>query len=496
MENNEYTYARRGERQRRRRKARRKKSPFRFIFIILIVIIISVAGAGSYLAFTEQQQQKVKADFFAKSEQNLLEQIKEQQMAEGPESKETITQHGNLETMLFLPVDQAVPEQPSEIQKQLQALVQQEEQKHSQDTPIKLVARIKKSLIAKAIVKFQPAIDTYIWNESSQEWTVQTNNGDQSLLVNEATHQPLTLKDIFVNEANFDAVEQVIHQKLLQNHSDDPNAIDKVFSLPKMKFSETNFVYDPDKITLSLPENQFNDKNVTLAFKDIIGYLNPEYIDPNVVQEATPPPLDPNKKYVALTFDDGPNPDTTPQLLDTLKEKEVKVTFFMLGQNVEHNQELVKRVKNEGHEVASHSYSHPQLTGCSPETVKAEIQKTDKAIYQAIGELPLDFRPPYGSVNAETAAIIGKPIIQWSVDSEDWKSRNAQTIVQKVQATAYNDSIILLHDIHPETVAAVPELIDRLRADGFEIIPVQQLLGKQAKPMHMYYGAKDERPVQ
>jgi len=477
------------------KKTKQRKAFNKAIIISILTVVACVVGVGSYFTYTAYHQKKVKVAFFDKSEQSLLKKIQEQQAQEGPESKETTAKYGKLETMLFVPLDKALPEPTSETQTHLQTLIQQEKEKHKANIPTKLVARVKKIIMTKSVEKFQPIVDAYTWDDQKQQWLQQTVNGKHSLLVNKNSQQLLSLKDLFKEQANFLAVQQVVRQKLLDTHPNDSSAIDKVLAMPNLELDKTNFTYDPEKITISLPNNQLNQKEITIDFKDIAGYLNPDYVDPEIIKNALPAPLGPNKKYISLTFDDGPNPKTTPKLLDILKEKNVKATFFMLGQNVESNTELVKRVKTEGHEVSSHSYSHPQLTTCSPETVREEVQKTDKAIYKATGALPLDFRPPYGSVNLPVAEIIKKPIIQWSVDSEDWKSKNTGAIIQRVTSTAYNDSIVLMHDIHPETVAAVPKVIDRLRADGYEIVPLQQLLGKRAKPLHMYYGSNDERPV-
>jgi peptidoglycan/xylan/chitin deacetylase (PgdA/CDA1 family) len=205
--------------------------------------------------------------------------------------------------------------------------------------------------------------------------------------------------------------------------------------------------------------------------------------------------LDQNKKYVALTFDDGPNDTTTLDLLKILKDNDVKATFFELGQMVDRYPEVSKKVHEEGHEIASHSYSHPQLNTLSPEDVKAEITKTDKAIYQATGVLPKNLRPPYGAIDQQSAQAAGKSIIQWSVDTEDWKLKDPNKILKVVQNNVYDGSIILLHDIHPKSVQAVPGIIQTLKAQGYEFVTVDQLLNGKQKPMYQYFGATDERSV-
>lgn len=131
----------------------------------------------------------------------------------------------------------------------------------------------------------------------------------------------------------------------------------------------------------------------------------------------------------------------------------------------------------------------------SPEDVKAEITKTDKAIYQATGVLPKNLRPPYGAIDQQSAQAAGKSIIQWSVDTEDWKLKDPNKILKVVQNNVYDGSIILLHDIHPKSVQAVPGIIQTLKAQGYEFVTVDQLLNGKQKPMYQYFGATDERSV-
>ena len=218
-------------------------------------------------------------------------------------------------------------------------------------------------------------------------------------------------------------------------------------------------------------------------------------MDQATLKDDSIPALDPNKKYVALTFDDGPNPATTPKILDILKEKKATATFFLLGENVAANQDLVKRIVDEGNEVGSHSYSHPLLTTLSDEEVKAEVQKTDKAIFEACGILPQNLRAPYGAADQRVAKIAGKPLIHWSVDSQDWESKNADAINARLKSTLYEGSIVLMHDIHEATLQALPQVIDTMRAEGYEFVSVDTMLQQSQKPLYTYFGATDFRMI-
>ncbi|OJG75066.1 hypothetical protein RV12_GL002111 [Enterococcus quebecensis] len=440
---------------------------------------------------------KVKDDsLYKQKEALLLEKIREAKKQEELQSTEQEKTEGSIQTLIYEPVTtDTIPQLPT-IKTELTILIEEAKKNLPKETAAKIVGYVKKIKTNEQVIGYQTTVDTYTWDSKKEDWSEKTVLGKNVAYVNQKTKQPLTLQDIFISEANLLAIYQVLQQKLLDESPDGNSVIDGVLNMPKISLDGTAFTYYPDKISLELPENPTGKKEITLPYKEIANYINPEFVDPDAIKDAVSAPLDPDKKYISLTFDDGPNPETTPRLLDILKEKDVKATFFMLGQNVVKNEELVKRVAEEGHEVASHSYSHPQLTGVDEQIVKDEVQQTDKAIYHAIGKIPTDFRPPYGAVNTEVAKIINKPIIQWSVDSQDWESHNAEAIIKRIHDTAYHDTIILMHDIHPETVDAVATVIDHLRGEGYEILPSKKLLGNKAKPLHMYYGSKDERLVQ
>lgn len=199
-------------------------------------------------------------------------------------------------------------------------------------------------------------------------------------------------------------------------------------------------------------------------------------------------------KSVALSFDDGPNPSTTPKLLQTLKEKKVYATFFLLGENSIKNPEIVKQIKEEGNEIGSHTYDHQDLSQLSSNEIQMEIEKTDKVIEKITGEDIVFLRPPYGSITELGARLVNRPIINWSVDSEDWKTRDSEQIFQKIIETVYDGSILLFHDIYPETVSVIPQVIDYLHEQGYQIETVGELLN-YPKDNKVYYGKGDSHFV-
>lgn len=185
--------------------------------------------------------------------------------------------------------------------------------------------------------------------------------------------------------------------------------------------------------------------------------------------------LDPSGKYVAFTFDDGPHPKVTPRILQTLSNYNIKATFFMLGSQVEKYPDLAKQVADYGHEIGNHTYSHPNLKKLTTEEMAAEIRRTDEIITLTTGIKPTLFRPPYGIYTDEVLHYTeehGYSTILWSVDSLDWKSRNASAIHRMITQHTTNGSIILMHDIHAATADALPQLIQTLQAQGYEFITV------------------------
>lgn len=181
-------------------------------------------------------------------------------------------------------------------------------------------------------------------------------------------------------------------------------------------------------------------------------------------------------KCVALTFDDGPHEECTKELLDGLKERGVRATFFLMGQNIDGNEALVKRMYDEGHLIGNHSYSHVQLTKAGAKTVCQAVDRTSKIIEGITGERPQYMRPPYGDWNEELECDVGMTTVLWSVDSLDWKLRNKNKIVKRVLKDAGDGDIILMHDIFPTSVQAALELVDTLGGQGYTFVTVDELL--------------------
>ncbi|MBQ2628171.1 MAG: polysaccharide deacetylase family protein [Kiritimatiellae bacterium] len=181
------------------------------------------------------------------------------------------------------------------------------------------------------------------------------------------------------------------------------------------------------------------------------------------------------KMLVALTFDDGPSPDTTPTLLDILYQKDVPATFFMLGNMAKNNPDIVLRADREGHEIASHTMYHQNLIRISPSAAQSDINEAKSVFNNILGHTPSLTRPPYGNINDNVRSSIGTPLILWSVDTLDWKNKNTDSILQTTLSQVHDGAIILMHDIHPTSVEAVTTVIDALRSANYEFVTVSEL---------------------
>jgi peptidoglycan/xylan/chitin deacetylase (PgdA/CDA1 family) len=185
-------------------------------------------------------------------------------------------------------------------------------------------------------------------------------------------------------------------------------------------------------------------------------------------------------QFLAMTFDDGPHPQHTPRLLDMLKQRGIKATFFLVGQNAAQYPEILKRMAAEGHELANHSYTHPILNPLGEGGIREQLDKTHQAVLGATGITMKLLRPPYGALTENmrrwTHQTFGYRTILWDVDPLDWKVRDSARVQSEILGHARAGSIVLAHDIHKSTVDAMPETLDALAAKGFKFVTVSELI--------------------
>lgn len=196
------------------------------------------------------------------------------------------------------------------------------------------------------------------------------------------------------------------------------------------------------------------------------------------VEKQQPEPSRPEKK-VALTFDDGPHPENTPAILQLLHDYNMKGTFFMLGSRIEYYPEIVKTIREQGHEIGNHTWNHKQLPSLSEANMKEEITSVDTLLESVIGEKASVFRPPYGATNDLVESVAGAPTVLWTIDTLDWKSHDPKAILASVENNLHPNAIILMHDIHTATVEGVELVLTYLQEQGYTSVPVSEVLGEE-----------------
>ena len=188
-------------------------------------------------------------------------------------------------------------------------------------------------------------------------------------------------------------------------------------------------------------------------------------------------------KLIALTFDDGPRRSTTSKLLDGLAQRGVKATFFLIGLNLEGNEDLVVRMDREGHQIGIHSYNHKMLTGLSAADFYTEVGALREKLTDLLGHNGFVLRPPYGKVDENVRKLAGVPIILWSIDPEDWADTDTARQVAHIISRVQDGDIILLHDIYPSSVETALQVVDALLDEGFYFVTVDELFAARGIPL-------------
>lgn len=179
---------------------------------------------------------------------------------------------------------------------------------------------------------------------------------------------------------------------------------------------------------------------------------------------------------IALTFDDGPHPFYTEQILDGLKERGVKATFFVLGRNLSGNEAVIKRMDEEGHLIGNHTYNHSKLDELSREQAVKEIEKTSSLVEKITGHGTEYVRPPFGIWDKRLEYEVSMIPVLWNIDPLDWTTKNVPGIVDKVMKTAKDQGIILFHDYYASSVKAALQTVDLLQKQGYEFVTVNELI--------------------
>ncbi|MGH4120763.1 polysaccharide deacetylase family protein [Clostridium sp.] len=234
-------------------------------------------------------------------------------------------------------------------------------------------------------------------------------------------------------------------------------------------------------IDIKMNEKRIGEKTKASVnrWKNSIIKLSKRYPDKIIVKGKG------DKKIVALTFDDGPDRDVTPKIIDELKKHNAKGTFFFEGDRIQHNEDVVQKAFKYGNQIAGHSFSHPMFTKESKEEIIREMTKTNNLINSSIGKSPVFFRPPYGDIDENTLSYLDENCIAiiWSLDTFDWvKGTQAAEIAKFVMDSIEPEAIILMHSTigKNETLKALPLIIKGLKEKGYEFVTVSEMLGANA----------------
>lgn len=306
----------------------------------------------------------------------------------------------------------------------------------------------------------------------------------QTYFFDKQTGQLLSMRDLLDEKvSNLEVFAQYIRSQLLTSYNNyliQDNAI--ALTEPKWRYFN-RFAIINDTLVVYYDKNEIaNVKAGMPTVKISLSYLNPILVKSLQTTEENKNTIIPVKsassKRVALTFDDGPYPKVTKQILKTLEKYDAKATFFMVGYRVEAYPSLVREVKEQGHEIGNHTWNHPTLTNLNSKQVLWQLEATNNALNDVIGEPATVFRPPYGATNKRVTNLITEttPVAMWSLDTLDWKHRNSDKLLPMVKKSMHNNAIILMHDIHQSTADGLDSVLAYLQEEGYEFVTVSEIL--------------------
>ena len=339
--------------------------------------------------------------------------------------------------------------------------------------------------VLKGIITHSISKQIYDLSNSKVEETEKTSFGKVYLTED---GKLFTLDQLFSDSSKAKEILLKELTSFLKDKKLEQGKIDQlVKSFSDQDLSAWNFDYKDSQIILYPSQAVENIDEIALPVSSFFDVLQSSYLLDKDAELYKAYYEKKNQKVVALTFDDGPNPATTNQALDTLSKYGIKATFFVLGKNVSGNEEILKRMKADGHVIGNHSWSHPVLSKLSLDEAKKQITDTEDALTKVLGASSKLMRPPYGAITDDIRNSLDLSFIMWNVDSLDWKSKNEAAIFTEIQRQVRNGSIILMHDIHAETVNALPKIIDYLKEQGYHFVTVPEMLNARLKSHEIFY---------
>lgn len=297
-----------------------------------------------------------------------------------------------------------------------------------------------------------------------------------------------TLDQLFTDTSK--AKEKLLEdlKSTLQDKKVEQSVVDQISAdFSAAELTTWKFAYKDSQLVLYPVKATTNVEEIVMPISDFFDFIQTSYLTEKDAELYKKVQAEKHKKVVALTFDDGPDGNTTPQALDILAKYKIKATFFVQGKNIAGNESILKRMQSEGHEVGNHSWNHPILTKLSLEDAKQQLTDTEDAITKVLGKSSKLMRPPYGAISDDIRNSLDLSFIMWDVDSLDWKSKNEAAILTEIQRQTTDGSIILMHDIHQTSVNSLPRVIEYLQGQGYSFVTVSELLNIGLKPHGIYY---------
>jgi len=445
----------------------------RMSLIALVAIFsVSICVLGSMIGYKVFSKQSF--------EQNIesLKKEKDDQLSEG--NQKDHFRKGQAEVIAYYPL------QGEQVISSIKGIMTQDIKDNLEDKEnLVFYYTEKQDSTLKGIVNRSVMKQVYDLTSSKVEETEKTSLAKVHLTED---GKSFTLDQLFSGASK--AKEQLIKEitSSLQDKKLEQEKIDQIVKgFSDQDLSAWNFDYKDSQIILYPSQSVENLNEIALPVSSFFELIQSSYLLDKDAELYKVYFEKKNRKVVALTFDDGPNPATTNQALDTLSKYGIKATFFVLGKNVSGNEEILKRMKSDGHVIGNHSWSHPVLSKLSLDEAKKQITDTEDALTKVLGSSSKLMRPPYGAITDDIRNSLDLSFIMWDVDSLDWKSKNEASILTEIQRQVKNGSIILMHDIHVETVNALPKVIDYLKEQGYEFVTVPEMLHSRLKSHELFY---------
>ncbi len=388
----------------------------------------------------------------------------------------------------------------SQMKERAYATVDDMEKKKESGSDKKMVVQYSGSNVTDRIISF--TVDQRIYTNQDYNFRLFRELKEPQNIIDGRTGNTFEMKDLFREGADpIPTINQRAKEEIMKTEQCTLDNVTEInsFTYPA-ELAGSGIQITEKGLKVPVTAESFGIESVDIPLGRLLSVIKPEFLDQDSKNKLNDNNIEnleeAGVKRVALTFDDGPNPQTTGRLLDYMKENGVKGTFFVLGEKAGQNADVLKRMAEEGHELGNHSWGHANLLKSTEAEINEEVLKTSYSIYKASGHFPETMRPPYGAVDARVAEQIDMPISMWSVDSEDWMNKgNPDKTFENTIAYTKPGDVLLFHDVYESSVDATIMTIQKLKEEGYEFVTMSELFGYQLKPEKVYHNIKNVRDL-